>query len=83
MVRRAKAEYLRAVGQMRSRDQEWLASLMLTLTALLEDLHDPTGRAEAHVDQFFSNIRSILTHLRHEIETIQSEPHVPPNPAAR
>ena len=83
MYRSAKAEYLRAVGQVRSRDQEWLASLMLTLNTLLEDLHDPTGRAEAHVDQFFSNIRSALLHLRHEIETIQSEPHPPPDPAAR
>ena len=69
----AKAEYLEAVRLVRSRDEDWLADLMLELDALLEDLDDESGRAGEQVDRFLENVRNALVHLRREIHAVQRE----------
>jgi phage shock protein A len=73
VMRQAEAEYLRAVDEVRSHDDEWLADLMIELDCLLEDLHGPRDRAEAQVDTFVSNVRTALHHMQREIESIQKE----------
>ncbi len=73
--RDAEAEYRRAVRDVRCRDSEWLAQLTLELDGLLEDLHDPTGRAEAHVTRFIASVRAALIALRHRIKRVAAERH--------
>lgn len=77
----AEAEYLRAVRDVRCRDAEWLAQLTLELDGLLEDLHDPTGRAEAHVTHFITKVRAALITLRHRIKRLANEGHSAPPPS--
>jgi len=69
----ARAEYEQAVEQVRQRDQEWLASVMLRLDALIGDLRDPTGKAGMQVDRFLERVRDALVHIRREIRAIQAE----------
>jgi len=71
--REAEAEYHQAVRQVRSHDAEWLADLMLELDDLLEDLHDPTGRAGDQVARFLASVRTALTRMRQEISAIGGE----------
>lgn len=71
--RRAEEEYRRAVAEVRSHNDEWLADLMIELDCLLEDLHGPRDRAESQVDKFVNNVRTALQQMRQEIETIQKE----------
>jgi len=66
----AEAEYRRLVHEVRSHDREWLADLMIELDEMLEDLHDPTGRAEAQVERFLASVRSTLVHTVAEIRAI-------------
>ncbi len=73
VLRRAEQEYLKAVEEVRSHDNEWLADLMIELDCLLEDLHGPRDRAEAQVDKFVNNVRSAVQNMRQEIEQIQKE----------
>ncbi|MFQ5805526.1 MAG: hypothetical protein ACE5I3_03640 [Phycisphaerae bacterium] len=73
MMRRAEEEYRRAVAEVRSHNDEWLADLMIELDGLLEDLHGPRGRAEAQVDKFVNNVRIAVRQMQREIETIQKE----------
>lgn len=78
--RDAEAEYLRAVRDVRCRDSEWLAQLTLELDGLLDDLHDPTGRAEAHVTRFIASVRAALITLRQRIRRVSAERHPAPPP---
>jgi len=71
VLRRAEEEYRRAVEEVRSHNDDWLADLMIELDCLLEDLHGPRDRAEAQVDKFVNNVRLALHHMREEIELIQ------------
>jgi hypothetical protein len=68
--RDAEAEYLRAARDVRCRDAEWLAQLTLELDGLLDDLHDPTGRAEAHVTRFIASVRAALATLHQRVGRI-------------
>ena len=65
--RQAEAAYREALRQIRSHDAEWLANLVLELDDLLEDLHDPTGRAQQQVDQFLRKVRKSLQQLHAEL----------------
>jgi hypothetical protein len=71
VIRQAEAEYHRAVEEVRSHGDDWLADLMIELDCLLEDLHGPRDRAEAQVDKFVNNVRLALRSMRGEIEQIQ------------
>jgi hypothetical protein len=71
VLRRVEEEYRRAVEEVRSHNDDWLADLMIELDCLLEDLHGPRDRAEAQVDKFVNNVRLALHHMREEIELIQ------------
>ena len=73
VMRHAAREYRRAVEEVRSHDDEWLADLMIELDCLLDDLRGPRERAEAQVDQFVSNVRTALHQMQTEIEVIQKE----------
>jgi len=66
--RQAEQAYREALRQIRSHDAEWLANLVLELDDLLEDLHDPTGRAQQHVDRFLRKVRKSLRQLHAELE---------------
>jgi hypothetical protein len=70
---RIRAQYERAVAEIRSHDTEWLAELMIELDALLDDLEDASGQAETQVDRFITSVRTALHGLRGEIQTIQRE----------
>jgi hypothetical protein len=69
----AEATYRRAVQEVHSRDTEWLAELILELDTYLDEIHDPTGRAEAQVDRFLTSVRAALAQMQGEIRAIQSE----------
>ncbi len=69
----AAAEYRRAVESIRSHDGEWLADLMLELDEMLEDLHDPTGRADQQVSRFIETVRTALRSMRLEVRQIATE----------
>lgn len=71
VLRRAEEEYRRAVEEVRSHNDDWLADLMIELDCLLEDLHGPRDRAEEQVDKFVNNVRLALRNIRGEIEQIQ------------
>jgi hypothetical protein len=70
--RRAKANYDQAVSRIRALDTDWLASLILQLEALIEDLDDPNDDMQSQLDQFIMRVRSALNRLRVEIRTVQS-----------
>ena len=74
----AVAEYRRAVESIRSHDGEWLADLMLELDEMLEDLHDPTGRADQQVSRFIDTVRTALRNMRLEVRQIAAEAAPPP-----
>ena len=69
----AEQSYRAAVQAVRSHDNEWLTGLMLELETLLEEVHDASGRAEAHVERFLTSVRSALVHMRQEIHAIHAE----------
>jgi hypothetical protein len=73
VMHRAAEEYRRAVAEVRSHNDEWLADLMIELDGLLDDLRGPRDRAEAQVDRFVSNVRIALRQMQQEIATIQKE----------
>jgi hypothetical protein len=73
VVRRAADEYRRAVEEVRSHNDEWLADLMIELDGLLDDLRGPRDRAEAQVDRFVNNVRIALRQMQQEIEIIQRD----------
>lgn len=73
LYQRAEAAYRAAVTRIRTLDTDWLASLILQLEALIEDLDDPAGRLQNKLDLFIQTVRSALNRLRMEIRTIQSE----------
>jgi deoxyadenosine/deoxycytidine kinase len=81
--RQAEAEYRRTIRQLRWHDKDWLADLMLEMDEMLERLHDPTGRAEAHVSGFLASVRATLSHTVAEVREIASEstagPSAPPS----
>ena len=68
----AAESYERAVREILSRDKDWLASLMMKLDSLLEDLKDPDGKAGAQVDQFLERVSQGLTQMRLTIQANQS-----------
>jgi hypothetical protein len=68
---KAAAEYASAVRELRTLDREWFAALILELETLIEEMHDPA--AQVQVDQFLNRVRSALSHLRHEVDQIESE----------
>jgi hypothetical protein len=70
---RAEAAYREAVQQVRERDTEWLTGLLLELETYLEDLEDPTGRAQEKLDRFIGTVRAALNQIRLIIRTIQRE----------
>lgn len=65
--KKAEEAYREALRQIRSHDAEWLAHLVLELDDLLEDLHDPTGRAQQQVDRFIAKVRESLKQLHAEL----------------
>jgi len=71
--RRAETAYREAVAEVRSLDDNWLSGLLLELETYLEDLDDPRGRAEVQLDRFIGTVRTALSQLRKEVETIQQE----------
>jgi hypothetical protein len=73
VLHHAEEEYRRAVHEVRSHNDEWLADLMIELDCLLSDLHGPRDRAEAQVDKFVNNVRMTLRNMQEEIEQIQKE----------
>ncbi len=75
--RQAKAEYESALREVRSHDNEWLAGLILELTDLLEEWHDPSAHARHQLDHFLDSVRSELSRLGEEIGTIETELHPP------
>jgi len=75
-LQRAEAAYRRALEQVRTHDDEWLADLMIELDGLLADLHGPRQRAEQQVDRFVNNVRTALRQMRAEIKLIQRQ-HAP------
>jgi hypothetical protein len=74
VYRHAKETYERAVRDIMSRDKDWLASLMMKLDSLLEDLRDPEGTAGAQVDQFLNRVSQRLTQMRLTIQANQPRP---------
>lgn len=83
-LRRAEINYRRAVQRIRELDTDWLASLILQLETLLDDLDDPGSAAHNKLDQFIVNVRTALNRLRLEIRAIHSRrgtsPNKPPEP---
>lgn len=69
----AEQAYRAAVKDIRHHDKDWLADLMIELDEMLEDLHDPTGRAETQVNQFIQSVRSALNQVIREIQDIARE----------
>jgi hypothetical protein len=69
--RQAEADYRQALRELKSRDEDWMAALVLELNALCEDLHDASGRAATQVDRFLLSVRDSLVRLRREIQQIQ------------
>lgn len=86
---RAEAAYRAAVERVRQRDTEWLTGLLLELETYLEDLEDPSGKAQEQLERFVHTVRDALNRLRLIIRQIQSDraapaprPHPVPPPAA-
>jgi len=77
LKRSIEAKYRDAVREVRAYDDEWLADLMIELDCLLQDLHDPSGKADEHVGRFVDNVRNALNHIRRDIRTIQKERSAP------
>jgi len=70
---RAQANYHRAVEEIRVMDTEWLTGLVLQLETLLEDLDDPVGKMQSHLDRFIASVRTALNHLCLEIRAHQDD----------
>lgn len=66
-------EYRRAIREIRHHDKDWLADLMIELNEKLEAMHDPTGRAEDHVNRFLASVRATLNQTILEIKQIVAE----------
>ncbi len=75
VYKQAEKAYREAVAAVFEHDREWLASLMMKLDSLLEDLDDPQGHANAQVDQFLEKVRVALVRLR---KGIRSHDGLPP-----
>jgi len=73
VLRQAEEEYRNATAEVRTHDDEWLADLIIELDCLLQDLHGPRARAEAQVDKFVNNVRTVLRQIREEIRIVQKE----------
>lgn len=71
--RAAESEYRAAVRAVQSHDKEWLADLMLEFDGLVEEMHDPTGRAHADVDTFLQRVLDELRAVRSEIRAVETE----------
>lgn len=69
----AEQVYRAAVKEIRHHDSNWLADLMIELDEMIEELHDPTGRAEAQVNRFILSVRTALGQIIREAREIASE----------
>ncbi|MFN0136007.1 MAG: hypothetical protein ACKVS9_07800 [Phycisphaerae bacterium] len=69
----AERKYHEAVRELKAHDKEWYADLVVELDELMDDLHDPTGRAAAQVTKFIESVRSALRHIVREIREIREE----------
>lgn len=72
-VQAALVQYRAAVRRVHAFDTEWLASLMVEMESLLDELHGADQRAHAQVTRFIANVRSALLRLRQEIREIKLE----------
>ena len=68
VYQQAQRAYREAVANIFEHDREWLASLMMKLDTLLEDLDQPDDAANQQVDQFLEKVRVALVQLRTEIQ---------------
>ncbi|TWT45385.1 hypothetical protein RAS1_18080 [Phycisphaerae bacterium RAS1] len=73
LVEAALARYKAAVRRVYAFDTEWLASLMVEMESLLDELHGDDRRAHGQVTRFIANVRSALLRLRQEIREIKAE----------
>lgn len=71
--KRAELNYLKAVREVTSHDGEWLSAMILELLDILGDWTHPPPRVEAQLDHFVASIRSSLSHIRTEIQQIESQ----------
>lgn len=71
--RRAEADYLRAAGDVRTRDNEWLAALILEMVELLDDWHTRSREAQHQVDRFIESVRTSLLRLREAVDRLERE----------
>ncbi|MBN2446722.1 MAG: hypothetical protein JXO22_08350 [Phycisphaerae bacterium] len=69
--RRAQADFEHAAEELQTQNTEWIASLVIEMGALVEDMNDPTGRARNQVDNFIASVRESVLRLRREITTIR------------
>ncbi len=67
----ARTELNGAIRALREHGREWLATLMLELDALLDDLRDADGKAHAQVDRFVQSVRQALVSLREQVRELQ------------
>lgn len=68
LLEEARGEYERAVREIQTRDEEWLADLMIRLDALLEDLRQRDESADAQVERFVARVRQALAQLRAAVQ---------------
>lgn len=69
----ARTELQRAIAELRTHNNEWLADLMLELDTLMDDLTDSDGRIHAQIDRFLKNVRGALIQLHEQVKAIQKE----------
>lgn len=69
----AERAYHAAVRELKTHDKEWFADLVVELDELMDDLHDPTGRAAERVTRFIESVRAALRHVVTEIRAIHAE----------
>lgn len=78
----AEAKYRAALRQIKAHDSEWLAGVILELEDLIEELHDPTGRATEQLDRFLAAVRHALRETIREAQQIQQERQAGGSPPA-
>lgn len=73
----AHAAYRDALHNLKLHDKEWLADLIVELDELMDQLHDPTGRASMQVTHFIESVRHALRKIVAEVRAIHDERHPP------
>ncbi len=71
--RRAWDAYRKALGEVNSHDNDWMACLIVELADQLAEWDEPPPGAQKQIDHFLKSVRSALEHIRAEVKEIEDE----------